>query len=387
MGWKESSVLEQRKSFIEEYLNGNEDLKSLCIKYGVSEKTGHKWKKRFIEKGVSGLSDKSKAPLKCPKQLDEDTVINLIMLKLAHPNWGPKKLLILYIKAYPYKKPPSLSTIHRVLSKAGLIKKRRIRNISMSKLTNKLEAKEANDVWTVDFKGWWYSNREQCLPLTIRDLLSRYILDIKLMQSGTAEAVKEVFKTLFKKYGLPKVIRSDNGTPFACVNSLLGLTSLSAWWISLGITPDRIKPGCPYENGSHERMHADLAREVQGKISGGITANQIAIDLWVKEYNTLRPHEALGMKTPSEVYKKSDIPYIDDSFELEYPITFLTRKITKDGYIRINGQQIMVSSSIRSMQVGLQFKENNEYLLWLAEFPLGIINTERYCFQNINSLQ
>jgi transposase InsO family protein len=387
MGWKESSVLEQRKEFITEYLKGNEDLKNLCIKYGVSEKTGHKWKNRFLEKGVSGLSDKSKAPLKSPTQLDEDTIINLIALKLAHPNWGPKKILVLFSKAYPSKKPPSLSSVHRVLGKAGLVKKRRVRNINTSKPTNKIEAKEPNDVWTVDFKGWWYSNKQQCLPLTIRDLVGRYTLDVKLMQKGTAEAVKEVFKALFKKFGLPKAIRSDNGTPFACVNSLLGLTTLSAWWITLGITPERITPGCPYENGSHERMHADLAREIQGKISGGITANQIAIDAWVNEYNTLRPHEALGMQTPAEVYKKSDIPYIDEPFELEYPVTFLTRKVAKEGHIRINGQKIMVSSALRTMEVGLQFKENNEYILWLAETPLGIISTERYCFQIINSLK
>jgi transposase InsO family protein len=387
MGWKECGVLEQRKEFIKEYLDGNEDLKCLCKKYGISEKTGHKWKNRFLEKGISGLADKSKAPLKSPAQLDENTIINLIALKLAHPNWGPKKILVLFCKAYPGKNPPSLSSVHRVLQKAGLVKKRRVRNINTAIPSNLAEAKEPNDVWTVDFKGWWYSEGQQCLPLTVRDLVCRYILDIKLMQKSTAEAVKEVFIALFKKYGLPKAIRSDNGPPVASTNGQLGLTTLSAWWITLGITPERIKPGCPYENGSHERMHADLAGEVQNKIPGGISANQAALNLWAEQYNSLRPHEALGMKTPSDLYKKSTVHFSGEPFELEYPFTFSTRKVSNNGRIIISGQSIMISTALRSLDLGLQFLGNKEYRLWLAEHQLGIVNTEKYCFQRLGVVE
>jgi transposase InsO family protein len=389
MAWKETCVLEQRTEFIKEYLAGCGSFKELCTRYGVSEKTGHKWKNRFLQYGFTGLNDQSKAPESSPGQLDEDTVIRLIKLRMAHPTWGAKKLAVLYAKAYPSEDVPSSSSIYRVLGKAGLINKRRIRPVKpdTSRLRNRIPANEPNDVWTVDFKGYWYSGGEQCLPLTIRDLASKYILCVRLMQSSSADAVKAVFEELFYKYGLPKVIRSDNGTPFASTFSALGLTKLSAWWIYNGIIPDRTDPGCPSQNGSHERMHADLSREIQGKIPGGVTANQQAIDLWVEEYNHIRPHEALGMQTPAEVYRKSEIEYAGTPEELEYPITFMTRKINKHGYVKLNKTSIPVSSSLRGMTVGLQPTDYNEYMLWLADFPLGTVSAETYCFSSLGKLE
>jgi putative transposase len=389
MAWKETCVLEQRTEFIKEYLAGCESFKELCARFGVSEKTGHKWKNRFLQYGFTGLNDQSKAPESSPKQLDEDTVIRLIKLRMAHPTWGAKKLAVLYAKAYTGADLPSQSSIYRVLGKAGLINKRRMRPVKpdTSRLRNRIPANEPNDVWTVDFKGYWYSGGEQCLPLTVRDLASKYILCVRLMQSSSADAVKAVFEELFYKYGLPKVIRSDNGTPFATTFSALGLTKLSAWWIYNGIIPDRTDPGCPSQNGSHERMHADLSREIQGKIPGGVTANQQAIGLWVEEYNHIRPHEALGMQTPAEVYRKSEIEYAGTPEDLEYPITFMTRKINKHGYVKLNKTSIPVSSSLRGMTVGLQPTDYNEYMLWLADFPLGTVSTETYCFSSLGKLE
>ena len=382
-------MLEQRKEFIGEYLKGAASFKELCVKYGVSEKTGHKWKNRFFEYGYSGLTDQSRAPQNSPNQLDEDTVIRLIKMRLAHPTWGSKKLAVLYEKAYPGGIPPSQSSIYRILGKAGLIQKRRIRSAdtSASKLRNRIEAAEPNDVWTVDFKGWWVSQGEKCMPLTVRDLKSRYILDVRLMERTTADAVKAVFEKLFQEYGLPKVIRSDNGTPFATTHGFLGLTTLSAWWMFLGILPDRIQPGCPAQNGSHERMHADLSREIQGKIPGGVTANQSAIDAWVEEYNHIRPHEALGMKTPAEVYEKSSVPYTGTPDEVEYPIGVMTRKINKHGYVKLNKRQFTVSSSLRGLTVGLQPHSEDEYLIWLGDFPLAVIDTKLACLTPINVLE
>jgi transposase InsO family protein len=303
--------MDERKEFIKEYLQQKDNFKNLCKKYGISEKTGHKWKNRFLEYGFNGLNDSSRTPNISPRQLDEDTVIRLIKLRTAHPSWGPKKLAVLYEKAYPNSKPPSESSIYRVLGKADLITKTRYKpvNTTVSRLRNKINATKPNDVWTVDFKGWWISNGEKCMPLTVRDLQSKYILVIRLMETTTANEVKKVFQELFTKYGLPKVIRSDNGTPFASTNGILGLTTLSAWWISLGILPDRTDPGCPTQNGSHERMHADIRKEIQGKVPGGIKANQVVINEWVKEYNEIRPHEALEMKTPSDIYCKSNTDY------------------------------------------------------------------------------
>jgi len=389
MAWKETCVLEQRTEFIKEYLKSGGSFKELCERYNVTEKTGHKWKNRFLQYGFSGLTDQSKAPGNSPNQLDEDAVIRLIKLRTAHPTWGPKKLKVLYAKAYPNADVPSTSSIYRVLGKAGLIKKRRVRAIKAeaSRLRNHIPANAPNDVWTVDFKGYWFSNREQCLPLTIRDLHSKYILDIRLMKTGTAEAVREVFEGLFSKYGLPKVIRSDNGTPFATSFGALGLTQLSAWWIYNGIMPDRTDPGCPTQNGSHERMHADLSREIEDKVPGGIIANQRAVDLWVDEYNNVRPHESLGMLTPSDVYRKSESKFDGTPDDLDYPFTFLKRRVNKSGFVKLNRVSIRVSSSLKGLPVGLQHYTEHEYLLWLADFPLGVISTETYCFSALEKLE
>lgn len=389
MSWKETCVLEQRTEFIKEYLQGEGNFKELCSRYGVSEKTGHKWKKRFLQYGFAGLNDQSKAPGVSPSQLEEDAVIRLIKLRTAHPTWGAKKLAVLYAKAYAGSDVPSQSSIYRVLGKAGLIQKRRIRAVKpdVSRLRNRIPASNPNDVWTVDFKGYWYSGGEQCLPLTIRDLASKYILEIRLMQSASANSVKAVFEELFLKYGLPKVIRSDNGAPFASAFSTLGLTTLSAWWIYNGVLPDRTDPGCPTQNGSHERMHADLSREVQGKVPGGIVSNQHAIDLWVEEYNHVRPHEALGMRTPAEIYRKSETKYCGTPDDLEYPFSFMTRRINQHGTVKLHKTPIRVSTSLRGMTVGLQPIDVNEYMLWLADFPLGTVSTETYCFSPLEKLE
>jgi len=298
---------------------------------------------------------------------------------------GPKKLAVLYKTAYPNSPPPSTSSIYRVLGKADLIKKRHIKKMntstSASRLRNKINAEKPNDVWTVDFKGWWISNGEKCMPLTVRDLHSKYILTIRLMEKTTADEVKKVFQELFKKHGLPKVIRSDNGTPFASQNGILGLTTLSAWWIFLGIIPDRTDPGCPTQNGSHERMHADLSREIQGKVPGGIKANQAVINEWVKEYNQVRPHETLNMKTPAEIYSKSNVIYDEFSCDYEYPFGFQMKKIYKSGSIKINKKLYYISTALTDLTIGLQEKNPNEYLLWLHDYPIGILDLTLSCIK------
>ena len=390
MPWKETCVLDQRRAFIEEFLRCEDTIKVLCDKYGIAEKTGHKWKNRFMEQGFAGLYDNSRAPLTSPAQLDEDTVIRLLAIRQAHPTWGPKKIAVLYRRAYPNDPAPSESSIYRVLGKAGLIKRRRIRQadgIGADLMRRLIPAEEPNDVWTVDFKGWWYSSGQKCLPLTVRDLYSRHILDVRLMEETTAVSVKERFKGLFYQYGMPKAIRSDNGTPFATTNGLLGLTTLSAWWMYLGVIPDRIDPGRPTQNGSHERMHADLSKEVQGHILGGIEANQAAIDLWVDEYNTVRPHEALSMRTPAEVYRLSERSYEDADVAWEYPIGFESRMINKEGFIKLRKKRYRVSSSLKGMQVGVQQKDEAEYMIWLGEFPIAVLDTRLACIRATDILE
>lgn len=232
-------------------------------------------------------------------------------------------------KSVSAKDVPSLSSVKRILDKAGLVKPRKIRppvSSDCPRLQQQIQAQAANDVWSIDFKGWWKSDGEICEPFTVRDRYSRKILCTKLMQSKSSVAVRAVMTDLFKTYGLPKVIHSDNGAPFAAPNGILNLTTLAVWWITLGILPDRSLKGHPEQNGSLERMHKDIADEIEGKVPGGISANQAVLDEWVKEYNSVRPNEAIGMKTPDELYTKSERKYTGDYDELEYPIGFLSER-------------------------------------------------------------
>ena len=390
MPWKETNKMEQKEAFINEMLKNNKPFKHLCAEFGISEKTGYKWKNRFFDKGKAGLLNESKNPSH-PNTIDGDTAAELIRIKNAHVAWGPKKIREIYARAYPNKEVPSLSSVKRILDKAGLVKKRIIRKPASSdcpRLQQQIQASESNDVWCIDFKGWWKSGGEKCEPLTVRDKLSRKILCVQLMTSKTSEAVRVVMTKLFKTYGLPKAIHSDNGAPFAAANGTLNLTNLSAWWITLGIMPDRSLKGCPGQNGSLERMHADIAREIEGKNTGGIKTTQAFIDEWVKEYNSVRPNEAIGMKTPDEVYTPSKRKYIGDYDEIDYPIGFLTRRVTGSGEIIVNSIRVSVGFALRGLQVGLRPSvEENIYDVFLTDFLLGTLDMNSTCFYPLDNLK
>ena len=382
--------MELKEQFITEMLKKEIPFSHLCKKYGISEKTGHKWKNRFFEQGKAGLQELSREPHSNPNQIDGDTAAELIRIKLDHKTWGPKKIREVFACAFPQASTPSLSSVKRILDKAGLVQKRKIRKVASSdcpRLQQQLQAKEPNDVWCIDFKGYWKSDGEICEPFTVRDKATRKILCAYLMTSKTSEAVKVVMQGLFRKYGLPKAIHSDNGTPFAAPNGILNLTSLSAWWITLGIMPDRSLKGCPGQNGSLERMHADIAREIEGKISGGIIANQVALDAWVKEYNSLRPNEAIGMKVPDDLFRPSERKYIGDYDELEYPMGYLVRKVARSGEIMVNSIRVSIGYALRGWQVGLRPNEGNPYDVFLADFLLGSLDMNSACFFPLDNLK
>lgn len=389
MSWKETDVMKEKEKFIDAVIKAEKPFKYICEDFGISEKTGHKWKNRFYEEGKLGLYEKSREAENHPNALPEDTVIAIIQLKTAHPYWGAKKILELFKKSRRNAEVPSLSSVNRILSKANLIKKRRVKPVSVDcrRLHAHIQPQEVNDVWAIDFKGYWRSDGEICEPFTVRELVSRKILCVKLMQSKSSEAVRAVMTELFKKYGLPKVIRSDNGTPFSSPNGVLSLTSLSAWWITLGITPDRTEKGSPGQNGSLERMHADIAREIEGKVRGGVLANQAVIDAWVEEYNSVRPNEAIGMKTPDEVFIPSERKYIGDYEEIEYPLGFLTRKVTAGGEIVLNSIRIAIGHSLKGLYIGLKPLENNSYEAYLADFILGTVDMNSCCFFPLDVLK
>lgn len=390
MPWKETNPMIEKEQFIAEMLKAEMPFNRLCAKYGITEKTGYKWKKRFLEDGKYGLQEESRAPDTHPNSLSEDVVIRLIKLKEAHPYWGGKKIQILYARAYPDEDVPSLSSVNRVLDKAGLIKKHHVKPASTDckRLHQHIQPVEVNDVWAIDFKGWWKSSGEICEPFTVRDLVSRKILCVRLMQSKDSESVRFVMSNLFKEYGLPKVIRSDNGVPFTSSYGILSLTKLSVWWISLGIIPDRTEKGTPGQNGSIERMHADISREIQGRVPGGVAANQAVIDAWVEEYNSIRPNEALGMRVPDDVYVKSPRKYSGDFDEIEYPLGFLSRKVDRSGNIKLDSIKVPISTTCAGYNLGLRPTcECHGYDVFLADFLLGTIDTETYCFFPLDVLK
>jgi transposase InsO family protein len=389
MPWKETDVMEQKEKFISEMLKNEKPFKHLCADFGVSEKTGHKWKNRFHEEGKIGLLEQSRTPKFSPSSLPEQAVIAILSIKYAHPSWGPKKILAVFQKRYSNQEIPSISSVKRILEKANLVKRRKIRKSApdSSRLRKRFLPEAANDVWAIDFKGWWKSDGEICEPFTVRDLHSRFVLETRLMETKTSEAVRAVMTELFKKYGLPKVIRSDNGPPFAAANGILSLTNLAAWWITLGIIPDRIDKGKPSQNGSLERLHADIANEIEKKVPGGRRQNQIALDVWREEYNTVRPNEAIGMKTPAEVYTPSERRYEGDFDDLEYPPGFLPRKVFGNGTIALFGLRISIGFSLRGLTVGLKELGNGKYHVFLADFLLGELDADLCCFSPLDSVE
>ena len=272
----------------------------LCQEYGISRKTGYKWRERFLAHGLEAMNEVSRRPHSHPDQLSEEVVCRIVSLKLAHPTWGPRKIQTLYGRKHSVD-PPSESSCKRVIKRVGLTEKaRRKSHIQAGRIASGRRALAPNEVWSVDFKGWWKDRQGlRVEPLTVRDEHSRMILELRAVANARTETIQACFERLFQKHGLPQAIRSDNGPPFASANAVLGLSRLSAWWLALGIDLERSRPGCPQDNGAHERLHLDIRRELQ---AGRIGADQQAFDLWRQQFNTQRPHEAIAMAVPAELY-------------------------------------------------------------------------------------
>lgn len=372
MPWKETKKMDQRIKFAQEALT-TPNFQELCKEYGISRKTGYKWKERYEDLGASGMQDQSRRPRSHRSKLDEDVVCEIILLKNAHKKWGPAKIRELYRRKHPHKNLPSESSFKRVLKKAGLteLRKRRVANPS-TRLTSGVKAQQSNEVWTIDFKGWWKSKDNQKVePLTVRDEFSKKILEVRLMQSTKTEAVRAVFEDLFKQYGLPSFIRSDNGPPFASSNGLLGLSRLSAWWLYLGINLERGRPSCPQDNGAHERMHLDIYRELQKE---GVGADQAAFDIWKEEYNNIRPHAALGMRTPNEVYNSINKTYEKPPNELEYPAMEVRKVHSHNGTITYQNELYKLTSALGGYTVGLRASTDHQTEVWFSHLLLGHID-------------
>ncbi len=342
--------------------------------YGISAKTGYKWRERFVSHGLEGMGEASRRPHGHARELSEAVVCEIIALKNAHRHWGPKKIRELYRRRHRGELP-SESSFKRVLERAGLTERRRLRkHCESGRLASGVKAKGPNEVWSVDFKGWWKDAAGlRVEPLTIRDEYSRMILEMRALEDARGQTVRACFERLFERHGLPGAIRSDNGVPFASANSLLGLTRLSAWWLALGIDLERGRPGCPQDNGAHERMHRDIHRELQ---AGRIGRDQHAFELWRHQFNTERPHEALAMRVPAEVYQPSERSYTGTPEDIDYD-TMDTRLVNqKNGCIRLHGEPLLLSTALGGWSVGLAPTQDDLIDVWFAHLPIGQIRLD-----------
>jgi len=353
-----------------------ENFRALCQEYGISPKTGYKWQKRMFQYGLAGMAEHSRRPLSHADQLAESVVCEMVRLKQAHRHWGPRKIRELYLRRHGTA--ASESSFKRVLERAGMTEPRRRRQRAgeAGRLWSGRRGQAPNEVWTVDFKGWWYDQRGQrCEPLTVRDEHSRYVLELRRVPDARTDTVRQCFEGLFQRHGLPGAIRSDNGSPFAVRHALLGLSRLSAWWLALGIDLERGRPGHPQDNGGHERLHRDIGVELEPR-----TAQQEALDLWRQEFNHERPHEALGMKCPAEIYQRSQRPYTGTPEDVDYP-GLDSRRVTEIGKISWAGRPYFLSASLAGWSVGLKPLACGQWEVRFGRLVVGWLDPATESFQ------
>lgn len=376
--------MEERLRFVARLLEG-EEMSLLCREFGISRKTGYKIYDRYKECGLEALTDRSRRPFRYGNQLPFQVETAIVALKRDKPHWGARKLRELLLRKFPAEvKVPAVSTIHAVLDRHELVKPRRGRRYRAQGTPLSL-GKEPNDLWCVDFKGEFkLGDGRYCYPLTVTDQSSRYLLMCEALESVRAESAFTAFESLFNERGLPFAIRSDNGVPFASPNSLFGLSQLSVWWLRLGISIERIKPGKPQQNGRHERMHLTLKKEATRPAKPNFLQQQARFDEFVAEFNDERPHEALGMKMPAEVYTASTRPYNGLS-ELTYPFHDRSVVVTTCGRICLHNKKINVSQVFAGQTLGIKEVEENVWLVSFMEHDLGYIDLEEKSLQPLEN--
>lgn len=371
MTWKGVTIMDQRVRFISEYLNAYFSVAELCRQFEISRKTGYKWINRYKEYGVEGLVEKSTQPLFCPHKTDHKMVKAIINQRKKHPSWGPKKILHTISLKYPRLSLPAISTTADILKKEGLILpgKRRLRRKHPGCPTGVANA--PNDTWTVDYKGQFkMRNGLYCYPLTVCDMYSRYLLGCDAHNSVSLRDTTNHFIELFDTFGLPNRIRSDNGVPFAS-SALARLSSLSVWWIKLGIYPELIEPGKPQQNGKHERMHRTLKKEATIPPKQNLKRQQKELDKFKVEYNEIRPHEALNMDTPADVYQTSKRKMPKKVALYDYPSHFEVRLVSNNGGLRWNNNRVPVSSTLIKEYIGFEELADGIHNVYFCDFLIG----------------
>jgi len=374
MPWKECHVVDERLRFVARLLDG-EKMAALCEEFGISRKTGYKIYTRYKDCGAHGLTDRSRRPYRHANQLPMAIEKWIVRLKQEYPTWGAPKIRERLRRRCQDRQCPAISTVHAVLDRHGLVTRKRRRRYR-AEGTALSRPHEPNALWCADYKGeFMLADRRYCYPLTVTDFASRYLITCDALSTTKEIYAFSVFERAFKDFGLPKAIRTDNGVPFSSPNALYGLSKLSVWWLRLGIEIERIKPGHPEQNGRHERMHLTLKQEATKPASANVLQQQARFDAFIDRFNRERPHQALGMKVPADVYTTSGRPYRGLQ-DLDYPLHDWTATVTTCGRICYNSRKINLSMVFSGQNVGVKQVSERIWLVTFMQYDLGYFDDE-----------
>lgn len=371
MPWSDISPMDQKLLFLADYRRQVFTFSELCRRFGISRKTGYKWVRRCQQDGPTALFDRSRRPQHCPHQTERAFVEAILETRRRHPTWGAKKILAILHRRFPDDNWPARSTTCDILKRHDLVPKRRKRSRQGHPGRPDTPMTEPNEIWTADFKGHFRTRDGiYCYPLTIADGFSRYLLCCTALTSTEHDGAEAVFKTAFREYGLPKIIRTDNGVPFA-TTAIARLSRLSVWWIRLGIYPELIELGCPQQNGRHERMHKTLKAETTRPPAVTRIGQQRKFNRFVSEFNYLRPHEALDQRPPASLYESSPRRLPRRLPPIDYPAHWEVRLVSRNGGIRWNSNWVNVSHVLGGEYIGLEEIDNDLWSVYYGPIELG----------------
>jgi putative transposase len=372
MPWRESCAMDERVRFVAEWLSGEVSKSELCETYGVSRRTGYKWLGRYAAEGAAGLIDRSHAPLRHGLATPAGLVEKILDQRRARPTWGPRKIVAKLEQLHPDLNWPSHSTVHEILKREGLVAARRLRRHPPRRLGDLILPERPNHVWAVDHKGWIVlGDGRRCEPLTLADGYSRFLLAVSAGSSTREAQARPVLERAFGEYGLPEVIRSDNGSPFASATTT-GLTRLSVWWIKLGIHPERISPGKPQQNGRLERFHLTLL-EAMRPAAANRPDQARRLAAFRHDYNHERPHQALGQIAPACFYTPSPRSMPRRPPEPDYRSDMKLRRVRTNGEVKFAGETIHISSALAGEGVAIEELERG-WRVWFYKEPIGLID-------------
>ncbi len=364
MPWKVCAPMDERLKFIARLLDGDQ-MAELCREFGISRKTGYKIRRRYNDCGLEALTDRSRRPYRQANQLPFQIEKLIVRLKQERLR-----------RLYPDVHLPAMSTVHAVLDRHGLVKRRSRHRRELRQGTPLSQAQQPNELWCADYKGeFMLADRRYCYPLTVTDFASRYLIACEALSTTKEAYAFTVFERVFKEFGLPAAIRTDNGVPFASPNALFNLSKLSVWWLRLGIEIERIKPGCPQQNGRHERMHLTLKLETTKPAAKNFLQQQAKFDDFIDSYNVERPHQAIGMRSPAQLYRTSPRAY-QGLPELDYPLHDKTVTVTTCGRICFNRRKINLSQVFAGQSVGIKQTDDRIWLVSFMHYDLGYFDDE-----------